>query len=119
MKRSIGALALALATLPLTACYDGGYSVGVGWRSYPYDVWYDGYYGPFYDGYWGTDGFFYFRLDDRTGRYRRGDNRHFHRGDMPPSPSFRRYQGQTREPPRGARMPSYPPHRDGDDRDRH
>ena len=117
MKRSIALAALALAAVPLTACVDDGYSygVGAGWHSYPYTVWYDGYYGPFYDGYWGTDGFFYFRLNDR-GRFRRAERYHFRRDgdhyyrDRPnvPDPRFRRYDGQTRQPSQGTRMPRYP-----------
>lgn len=113
MKRTLSALALGLAVLPLAACYDDGYSVGMSWQSRPYDVWYDGFYGPIYDGYWGLDGFFYYRLDGRLNRYHRGDNHHFYRGDRAPRPDFRRYQGQTRQPPRGTRMPSYAPHDGG------
>ncbi len=119
MKRSIILPALLLAGLPLAGCADGPYRYGMGmhWVSHPYDVWYDGYYGPLYDGYWGLDGFFYFRLFDRDRAYRRGDPAHFHRGARPSAPSYRRYEGVTREPPRGTRMPSYPPH-DGMRRDR-
>ena len=110
MKRSVALAALALSMLSLGACVDGPYrhGVGVGWVSYPYHVWYDGYYGPFYDGYWGTDGLFYFRLDSRDNHYRRGDDRHFRRSDVRPAPNYRPYDGRTREPPRGTRMPNYP-----------
>lgn len=126
MKRSIALAALALASVPLAACVDDGYNygVGVGWRSYPYDVWYDGYYGPFYDGYWGTDGFFYYRQFEHDRHYRRANRGHFRRDgdhfyrDRPtvPDPRFRRYDGRTRQPPQGTRMPRYP--RDDRDRDR-
>lgn len=118
MRRSTALLALALAGLSLAGCADGRYRYGGGvtWASYPYNVWYDGYYGPLYDGYWGTNGFFYFRLHDRD-RYRRGDHEHFRRGGTQPDPRFRRYEGNTREPPRGTRMPNYPREgrRDGQD----
>lgn len=122
MKRMIAAAALALSVLSLTACAEGrygyGYGYGTGWQSRPYDVWYDGYYGPFYDGYWGNDGFFYYRSNSRDGRYRRDDSHHFRRGDRAPRSNFRRYEGATHQPPRGAYMPSYPRSdmRDGRDR---
>lgn len=118
MKRFPVLAALALAAVPLTGCVDGQYryGMGVGWTSYPYHVWYDGFYGSFYDGYWGTDGFFYFRLHDRDRYYRRGDNGHFRRGDARPSPRFRPYEGSTREPSRGTRMPNYPGRDRRDDR---
>ena len=104
--------ALALAAVSITGCADGRYryGMGVGWVSHPYHVCYDGYYGPFYDGYWGTDGFFYFRLDRVDRHYRRGDDGHFRRGESRPSPQYRPYEGRTREPPRGTRMPNYPGH---------
>ena len=116
----IAVAALALAGTTLGGCADGryGYGVGVHWVSHPYDVWYDGYYGPFYDGYWGIDGIFYFRIDARDRAYRRGDPRHFRKELQRGEPRFRRYEGVTREPPRGTRMPSYPPHQKDRSRDR-
>jgi hypothetical protein len=110
MSRKLVLLALACASLPLAGCANGRYTYGGGlaWHSYPYDVWYDGYYGPLYDGYWGTDGFFWFRLNS-TAHYRKGDHSHFYRGTMPPSQRFRRFDGNTRQPPQGTRLPHYPP----------
>jgi hypothetical protein len=115
MNRKFLLLALAAASLPLAGCAHGRYTYGVGltWNSYPYNVWYDGYYGSIYDGYWGTDGFFYFRLNSRDTIYRRGDHNHFYR-QMPSNDRFRRYDGQTRQPPQGTRMPNYPSPRDRD-----
>lgn len=138
MKRSLALISLTLATVPLGACVNDGYSYGVGtsWQSSPYDVWYDGYYGSLYDGYWGTDGSFYYRLNERDRNYRRGEASHFRRDgnhyyrDRPnePDPRFRRYGGNTRQPSEGTRMPNYPSrdrggdgwrnHRDDDRRDR-
>ena len=113
-KRSIALCALALAAVPLSACVEDGYTYGMGmtWRSYPYDVWYDGYYGPLYDGYWGTDGYFYYRLQDNDRHYRRGDNGHFRR-----EPRYKQYDGHSQEPPHGTRMPNYPRDGYGDHRD--
>ena len=109
MKRSLACLSLALAAAPLAGCYQDGYSsVGVGWSSYPYSGWYDGYYGPIYDGYWGTDNYFYYRRRDADRRYYRGDQNHFRHGDMTPGGGFRRFEGQSQQPARGARMPHYP-----------
>jgi len=119
MKRMIAFLPLALAALPLSGCVEGPYRYGVGmeWHSHPYDVWYDGYYGPFYDGYWGSDGYFYFRLDIHSRSYRRGHPDHFRRYYRGNDRRFRRYEGKTKEPPRGTRMPSYPPRAGDRDRD--
>ena len=96
MKRKFLVFAAACAgALSLGACtqgyygasvgYGGGYgygypgyypAYGYGWD--PYDVWYDGFYGPYYNGFWGTDGFFWFQDGHR--RWRRGDGDHFHHG---------------------------------------
>lgn len=119
MKRTFLALALVCgAALPLAGCAGPGYSrVGVGyaWTSYPYSVWYDGYYGPFYDGYWGLDGFFYFRLLSTDRVYRRASAPHVYRVQPRAQPRtsqrYKHYQGETRRPPDGSRMPSYPPDR--------
>lgn len=106
-------LALALVSLPLTACVEGGYNnrVGSAWASQSYDGWYDGYYGSIYDGYWGSDSYFYYRQNERD-PYRRGDRAHFQRGEAAPNSGYHRFDGQTRQPPRGTRMPQYPAHRD-------
>ncbi|MGE3692944.1 MAG: hypothetical protein AB7F98_16340 [Novosphingobium sp.] len=107
--------AAALALLPLAGCATDGYGYyGLSWSSYPYDVWYDGYYGPIYDGYWGTDGFFWYRPDRSVNRYRRGEHSHFRRGDAPPSGNFRRYEGQIQPPERGMRAPNLPRRAPGD-----
>lgn len=124
MKRILLVLALSTAPLALTACVERGHPrVGVGydWYSYPYSVWYDGYYGPFYDGYWGTDGYFYYRLSDRDRAYRRADTRHVYRERPRYAERYRHYEGETRRPQDGTRMPYYPGDRDRDrdwDRDR-
>jgi hypothetical protein len=69
----------AAATMLLSACetYDDGY---YGHRYYsdvsgPYDVWYDGYYGPYVGGYWGDGGVFYY--SDRHGGWLRDEGGHF------------------------------------------
>lgn len=124
MKRSIIMLSLALSALPLTACVEDGYTYGGVYMGsgYPYDGYYDGYYGSIYDGYWGTNGYFYFRLYEHDRNYRRGDRNHFRRpGDHIPHDRFRPMQGHARPQP-GTRMPKFggdrggggaPPHRDG------
>ncbi|HEX7710323.1 MAG TPA: hypothetical protein VF418_05250 [Sphingomonadaceae bacterium] len=102
MRRPLALLTIALAALPLAGCvtddygsgygyrdgyYDGGrygrgyygdrYGYDDGYYGSPYDVWYDGYYGPIEDGYWGGDGYFWYS----SGRdWRRGDGNHFRRG---------------------------------------
>jgi hypothetical protein len=57
--------------------------------SYPYNGWYDGYYGPIYDGYWGRDGFFYYRSAPDARAFRRGDRNHFRRDAPPPADAIR------------------------------
>ena len=117
-QRTLITLALAAAApLALAACaedyYGTGYgNVSYGWRSYPYDVWYDNYYGPFYDGYWGTDGFFWYRLFSTDRNYRRGDGNHFYR-QPPPNNNryrdrYREFNGSSRQPPANVRPPNYP-----------
>jgi hypothetical protein len=60
-------------------CADHANSVALGveepYGGYPYDGYYDDFYGPFDDGYWGGDGFFYF--SDGRGGFRRDDGNHF------------------------------------------
>ena len=101
--------ALALISLPLAACVDGGYGYGVQstWVSNPYNGWYDGHYGSIYDGYWGTDNNFYYRQNEHDG-YRRGNHNHFQRSEAAPDSRYQRLEGQTRQPPQGTRMPRYP-----------
>ena len=112
MKRTLITLALAAAApLALSACMEDGYtttSVGIGWQSYPYDVWYDDYYGPFYDGYWGTDGFFYYRLLQNQNVWRRADQNHFRRQPPANTDRYRQYNGSTHQPPPNAKLPNYP-----------
>ena len=116
MHRSIAlmgtALGLGLAALPLAGCatdgYGGGYtySAGVAWNDYPYDFYYDNYYGPIYDGYWGGDGYFYYRSSVSDRGYRRGDGHHFRHDEN--GGTYHRYQGTVHQPAPGTRMPSYP-----------
>ena len=113
MTRSITRLGLsigfALLALPLAACVENGYGYDVRTAGYnnSYNGWYDGYYGPLHDGYWGTDDYFYYRRNDRD-HYRRGDRHHFYRGDRAPDGRYQRFDTQTRQTPRGTRMPNYP-----------
>jgi len=104
-------VALVISALSLSACADTQYGRGLdsAWASQPYTGWYDGYYGSIYDGYWGTDNYFYYRRNERD-NYRRGDRSHFHRGEAAPSSRHHRFDGQTRQPQRGTRMPNYPGH---------
>lgn len=106
--------AFAISALSLSACADAPYDRGLdsAWVGQPYTGWYDGYYGVIYDGYWGTDNYFYYRRNARE-NYRRGDRSHFHRGETAPSSRHQRFQGQTRQPQGGTRMPSYPRHKNG------
>lgn len=116
MQRSLalfGPLAgLCLAALPLGGCVTdtygdtGYYSAGVAWNPYPYDVWYDDYYGPIYDGYWGGDGYFYYRTGANDRDWHRGSGNHF-RHDSGGN-NYHRYQGSTHQPSAGAHMPYYP-----------
>ena len=117
MKRPLILACLAASTLSLTACHDGyGSRVAVGWSSYPYYGWYDGFYGPIYDGYW-VDSIFYFRRSPQDRAFRRGDPLHFRRGTVrPPDSRFRRFEGTLRPPPQGTSMPRFKPPRDRDDR---
>ncbi|MGE5722231.1 MAG: hypothetical protein ACM3YM_07190, partial [Sphingomonadales bacterium] len=51
MKRSIAAVTIALAALPLAACVEDGWGYGYGYGPYvggvySYDGYYDDYYGP-------------------------------------------------------------------------
>lgn len=109
MKRTTALLGLALAALPLGACVDDGYRWGgVVSVSYPYNGWYDGYYGSIYDGYWGSDNYFYYRLNEREKTYRRDNRYHFRRDGTQPSPTYRRFEGTMRSPPQGTQMPRFP-----------
>ncbi|HKT86104.1 MAG TPA: hypothetical protein VJQ77_08475 [Novosphingobium sp.] len=107
--RSWKILLAAPLLVGLAGCVEDGYA-GVQsayYDPYPYNGWYDGFYGPIYDGYWGDDGFFYYRATDRDRHFHRGNHDHFRRGDARPTGSFRPMQG-TFTPPSGYRMPHYP-----------
>jgi len=101
--------AVAAGATLTSGCADDIYGRGgLTWSSHPYYGWYDNYYGPFYDGYWGTDGYFWFRLHEGEGRFRRDESRHFRRENSSGSDRFHRFEG-TMQPPRdGARMPRFP-----------
>ena len=115
MKKSLIALTLVTGTLGLGGCmgdygYGGGYGGGVVMdygSAYPYDGWYDGYYGNIYDGYWGNDGYFYYRGNDRDQQYRRGDRNHFRR-DAPGqrNHNYKPFRGEMR-PQQGRQMPHW------------
>ncbi len=111
MKPPILLCSLALCIMPFGGCADGyDTNLAMGWNAYPYDAWYDNYYGPIYDGYWGQDDFFYFRVLPSERTFRRGDRNHFHRGgENPPDHRFQRFTGTLRPPPHGTRMPKFPP----------
>ena len=98
--------------LALGGCVTDGYGYGgVGLAygdAYPYDGWYDGYYGPLHDGYWGNNGYFYYRSNAGDRRFRRGDRAHFYRGPNAPGANFRGMRGDYR-PSRGEHAPHYPP----------
>ena len=132
MKARLTLLAASLASLPLAGCMDSGYGVGLGvgygsggyypadygYGAYPYNGWYDGYYGPIYDGYWGNDGYFYYRSNDRDRDYRRGDRDHFRRDHDGSGQGWHEMRGTLRYD-RGTQMPNFP-HRDHDgDRGHH
>jgi len=108
MNRPIVLLSLAAFALPLSACatdsYDGRFYADA---AYPYDGYYDGFYGPIYDGYWGSNGYFYYRANS-GGRFIRGDHNHFRPGNAAPSPGgkFQPMQGNTR-PMAGTKMPHF------------
>lgn len=109
MRKSLIAASLALAMLPLSGCVTDRYGYGgIGWSTYPYDVWYDGYYGPIYDGYWGTDSYFWYRPEPGVNRYQRGGREHFRRDTSPPGGNFRRFEGQMQRPQQGMRAPNLP-----------
>ncbi len=110
MKSRIFLFSLAVCAMPLGGCEDGyDASLAMGWNAYPYDAWYDNYYGPIYDGYWGQDNYFYFRLRPEERAFRRGGRDHFHReGNTPPGHRFQRFSGTMRPPPHGTRMPEFP-----------
>jgi hypothetical protein len=72
----------ATAIVGLSACaeYDDGYYPHRAYYSAadPYDVWYDGYYGPYTSGYWGEGGIYFYSDSagvwhgDRDGHFRHG-----------------------------------------------
>jgi hypothetical protein len=107
MKRTLVLIGLVLAPLPLAACVeDEGVGMYVG-SDYPYDGYYDDYYGPIYDGYWGGDGYFYYRSRQADRGFIRGDQTHFRRsGGGMPAQNFHPMQG-TMRPTQGMRMPHF------------
>lgn len=129
MKPPITLLAACAAGLTLTGCADTGYGFGMGYGSggyypssygygaYPYDGWYDGYYGPIYDGYWGSDGYFYYRSNQRNHHYRRGDAGHFRRqhDGRGNGQGWHEMRG-TLHYRQGAQMPNFPRQHDRGDR---
>lgn len=109
MKQLAAALALAAAATLPAACDRDAYGSGsFTWSSYPYDGWYNGYYGDFHDGYWGTDGYFWYRLTPADRRYRRDERRHFRRDNRPYDPRYHRFDRRMDPPRRGTRMPKFP-----------
>ena len=104
-----GAVALAIAGGLTASCEDTVYGRGVmTWSSHPDYGWYDSYYGPFHDGYWGTDGLFWFRLNDRDRDYRPDRDRHFRHDNDRADPRFQRFDRSMTPPPRGTPMPRFP-----------
>lgn len=96
----------------------GYYPASYGYGAYPYDGWYDGYYGSIYDGYWGNDGFFYYRLNRGDRDYHRGDAPHFRRQHEGQADGYREMRG-TLHYRQGATMPNFPSAGDrGGDRDK-
>lgn len=114
MKRSIVLAAACAAFLPLAGCADG-FGLGMGatypadyaYGAYPYDGWYDGYYGSIYDGYWGNDGYFYYRLNKGERNYRRGEAAHFRRQHQGQADGYHEMRGTLRYE-QGLTMPSFP-----------
>jgi hypothetical protein len=115
MKRFFNLLATPLALVSagtLGGCVTdgyghGGYSVGIGYAdAYPYDGYYDGFYGSVYDGYWGNDGYFYYRGNANDRRFRRGDHAHF--GRQPGNGGHWQPMRGNFQPSHGMRMPSFP-----------
>lgn len=107
MKRSILLCGLALTVAPLAACDEGyGYGGGISYASsYPYDGYYDNYYGPIYDGYWGSNNRFYYRSHEGD-RYRPGHRDHFRREGNVSGGNWQRLQGNMQPRP-GTRMPHF------------
>ena len=107
--RKSAVIALTLPLLALTACYDGyghpGYAYNVG-VAYPYEGYYDGFYGPIYDGYWGGDGFFYYRRGAGDRGFVRGDRDHFAR-EARNDGRFQPLRGEFRPDQRGMRTPQF------------
>ncbi|GEM_PF-989633 len=105
-RRTLTALLLAVATLPLAACADYGGQVGYATGPYAYDGYYDGYYGQVYDGYWGDDDAFYYRRGSNERGYRRGENTHFARQAPQGQGNFQQLHGSM-TPGRGMNMPHF------------
>ena len=89
MNKLAIAICGATAANALGGCAGDYYDHGPGYASAagPYDVWYDGFYGPYSAGYWGDGGVFFFR--DRAGHFTRDDGNHFRRGRFASARGFR------------------------------
>jgi hypothetical protein len=76
MSKLAVAICGAAAAIALGGCAGDSYDHAPGYASAagPYDVWYDGFYGPFGAGYWDGDAFFF---RDRVGHFTRDDGSHF------------------------------------------
>lgn len=75
--------------------YDNGYYGQSSWYGRPYAwSWYDGYYGAIGGGYWASDGYYYYRRDNR---WQRGDRDHFYRGDRAPGNHWRETRDWNRD----------------------
>ncbi|MDE2563895.1 MAG: hypothetical protein KGL48_16785 [Sphingomonadales bacterium] len=132
MKPPITLVAIIAASLPLAGCASTGYGMGMGYGpggyypsgygygAYPYDGWYDGYYGSIYDGYWGSDGSFYYRSTRQDRDYRRADAQHFRRDHQGNGngQGWHEMRG-TLHYDHGAQMPNFPHDRDHDRQGRH
>ena len=108
MKKLMILTCAAAAALLVSGCADDyGYRYGYGYGGYaviePYDVWYDGFYGPYVGGYWDRDIFIY---RSPSGGFVRDDAGHFRHERFARAHRFRSAQqaaaGATAPmPPRG------------------
>jgi len=88
MNKLAIAICGATAAIALGGCAGDYYDHGPGYASAagPYDVWYDGFYGPFNTGFWDGD-VFVFR--DRAGHFTRDGGNHFRREQFASARGFR------------------------------
>jgi len=88
MNKLAIAICGATAAIALCGCAGGYYDHGARYASAagPYDVWYDGFYGPYGAGYWDGEAFFF---RDRAGRFTRDDGNHFRREQFASARGFR------------------------------